>query len=97
MIGVQAAAHVGAYGVPAVLAHKPQEGAIVNLRLDPGIVFDIGLTEDEATKCLIYTTCKLLEKSYRVTDIESANLLINGVKVYRDTIKQVGRMFKNKG
>lgn len=38
---------VGAYGVPAVLAKKPQEGALVNLRLDPGIVFDIGLTEDE--------------------------------------------------
>lgn len=38
---------VGAYGVPAVLAHKPQEGAIVNLRFDPGIVFEIGLTEDE--------------------------------------------------
>jgi hypothetical protein len=41
---------VGAYGVPAVLAHKPQEGAIVNLRFDPGIVFDIGLSESEDGK-----------------------------------------------
>lgn len=37
---------VGAWGTSAVLAGKPREGATVNLRFDPGILFDIGLAED---------------------------------------------------
>jgi hypothetical protein len=55
------------------------------------------LTNDAATKCLIYTASKLIQKRYGVSDVESAEMLSKGALHYRDEIRRVERMFKNKG
>ncbi len=55
-----------------------------------------GLTNDAATKCLIYTASKLIQKKYKVSEVEAAEMLSKAALYFRDEIKRVERMFKNK-
>lgn len=58
------------------------------------------LTSDEAIKCMIYTTAKLIKQQFQCSecsDVESAELLSGAALRYRDEIKRVERMLKNKG
>lgn len=55
------------------------------------------LSNDAATKCLIYTASKLIKQRFKCTDVESAEMLSKAALYYRDQIKQIEKMFKNKG
>ena len=55
------------------------------------------LTNDAATKCLIYTASKLIQERFKVSEVDSADMLAKAAAFYRDEIKRVERMFKNQG
>jgi hypothetical protein len=55
------------------------------------------LTQDQAIKCLIYTSTKLLTKELKTDDVTAAEVLSKACLSFRDEIKKVNRMFKDKG
>lgn len=55
------------------------------------------LSSDAAVKCLIYTATKLLAQQLNTTDTAAAEVLSKAALRFRDEIKRVERMFKNKG
>jgi hypothetical protein len=55
------------------------------------------LTNDEATKVLIYTATKLISQRFKCPDAEAAEMLSKAALYFRDTIKQVDRLFQNQG
>lgn len=56
-----------------------------------------GLTLDQAVKCMIYTATKLLTKELNTDDAEAAEVLSKACLNFRDEIRRINRMTKNKG
>lgn len=61
-----------------------------------GVCNKHGLTNDAATKCLIYTATKLIAKRYALDDEAAAEILASAAIRFRNEISRVDRMFKNK-
>ena len=55
------------------------------------------LTRDQAIKCLIYTATKLLTAELKTDDETAAEVLSKAAMSFRNEIKRVNRMFKDKG
>ena len=55
------------------------------------------LTQDQGIKCLIYTSTKLLTKQLKTDDATAAEVLSKACLSFRDEIKRINRMYKNKG
>lgn len=55
------------------------------------------LTNDQATKCLIYTATKLIAQRFGCAEVEAADTLSKAALRFRDEIARVDRMMANKG
>jgi hypothetical protein len=55
------------------------------------------LTNDGATKCLMYTCVKLIAARFKIEDHNAAAMLSKAALHFRDEIVKVDKMFKNRG
>lgn len=55
------------------------------------------LNNDQATKLLIYTATKLLAQRFNETEECAAELLSKAALAFRDELRRINRMLKNRG